>query len=67
MCDGWRPRLHGKRDQVHDDLATLRHSLVTRFLAKNPGDTAALTTILGHADISTTIRHLHPNAQGVQG
>ncbi len=45
---------------------TLRHSFATRFLAKNQGDITTLTTILGHANISTTTRHLHPNAQRVQ-
>ena len=46
---------------------TLRHSFATRFLAKNQGDIATLATILGHANISTTTRYLHPNAQRVQG
>jgi integrase/recombinase XerC len=46
---------------------TLRHKFVTRFLAKNQGDTATLTTILGHANISTTTRYLHPRVQRVQG
>jgi len=45
---------------------TLRHSFATRFLAKNQGDIAKLATILGHANISTTTRYLHPNAQRVQ-
>jgi site-specific recombinase XerD len=44
----------------------LRHSFATRFLAKNQGDIATLATILGHANISTTTRYLHPNAQRVQ-
>lgn len=46
---------------------TLRHSFATRFLAKNQGDIATLATILGHANISTTTRYLHPNALQVQG
>jgi site-specific recombinase XerD len=45
---------------------TLRHSFATRFLTKNQGDIATLATILGHANISTTTRYLHPNAQQVQ-
>ena len=45
---------------------TLRHSFATRFLTKNQGDIATLATILGHANISTTTRYLHPNAQRVQ-
>jgi len=45
---------------------TLRHSFAARFLAKNQGDIATLATILGHANISTTTRYLHPNAQQVQ-
>jgi len=44
----------------------LRHSFATRFLAKNQGDIATLATILGHANISTTTRYLHPNAHRVQ-
>jgi len=45
---------------------TLRHSFATRFLAKNQGDIATLATILGHTNISTTARYLHPSAQRVQ-
>ena len=45
---------------------TLRHSFATRFLAKNQGDIAMLATILGHANISTTTRYLHQNAQRAQ-
>jgi site-specific recombinase XerD len=40
--------------------------LGTCFLAKNQGDIATLATIFGHADISTTKRYLHANAQRVQ-
>ncbi|MEI8084517.1 MAG: tyrosine-type recombinase/integrase, partial [Actinomycetes bacterium] len=43
-----------------------RHSFATRFQVKNQGDIATLATILGHANISTTTRYLHPNAQRVQ-
>jgi site-specific recombinase XerD len=45
---------------------TLRHFFATRFLQKNGGDIATLASILGHANISTTTRYLHPNAQRVQ-
>jgi integrase/recombinase XerD len=45
---------------------TLRHSLATRFLAKNQGDIVTLAMILGHANISTTARYLHPDAQRIQ-
>ncbi len=45
---------------------TLRHSFATRFLTKNQGDIATLATILGHTNISTTTRYLHPNAKRVQ-
>ena len=45
---------------------TLRHSFATRFLAKDQGDIATLATILGHANINTTTRYLHPNAQRMQ-
>lgn len=44
----------------------LRHYFVTRFLERNQGDIATLATVLGHANISTTTRYLHPNAQRVQ-
>ena len=44
----------------------LRHSFATKFLAKNQGDIATLATILGHANVSTTTRYLHPNAQRVR-
>ena len=44
----------------------LRHYFATRFLEKNQGDIATLATVLGHANISTTTRYLHPNAQRVQ-
>jgi site-specific recombinase XerD len=46
---------------------TPRHSFATRFLAKNQGDIATLATILGHSNISTTTRYLHPSAKRVQG
>ena len=42
---------------------TLRHSFATRFLAKNQGDIATLAMLLGHANISTTTRYLHPDAR----
>jgi site-specific recombinase XerD len=45
---------------------TLRHYFATRFLEKNPGNIATLATVLGHANISTTTRYLHPNATQVQ-
>jgi site-specific recombinase XerD len=45
---------------------TLRHSFATRFVAKNQGDIAALATILGRANISTTTRYVHSNARRVQ-
>lgn len=44
---------------------TLRHSFATRFLAKNQGNITTLATLLGHANISTTTRYLHPNVQRV--
>ena len=46
---------------------TLRHSFATRFLVKNQGDIATLATILGHANISTKTRYLHPDASGCRG
>jgi len=44
----------------------LRHYFATRFLERNQGDIATLATVLGHANISTTTRYLHPNAHRVQ-
>ncbi len=45
---------------------TLRHTFATRFLQKNGGDIATLANLLGHSNVSTTTRYLHPNAARVQ-
>jgi site-specific recombinase XerD len=47
-------------------LHALRHSIATRFLAKNQGDIATPAMILGHVNISTPTRHPYPNAKRVQ-
>lgn len=44
---------------------TLRHTFATRFLEKG-GDLATLRDILGHANLSTTSRYVHSNAQKMQ-
>ena len=44
---------------------TLRHSFATRFLQRG-GDLATLQALLGHANLSTTARYLHPNATQMQ-
>jgi site-specific recombinase XerD len=44
----------------------LRHTFATRYLEHSDGDIRSLQDILGHANLETTARYLHPSAERVQ-
>lgn len=56
-----------QRAGIEQDVTphTLRHTFATRFLEQG-GDLATLRDILGHANIATTSRYLHSNANKMQ-
>ncbi len=51
----------GRRVTPH----TLRHTFATRTLRKGKADLATLSHLLGHANLTTTARYLHPDQASV--
>jgi integrase/recombinase XerD len=43
----------------------LRHTFATQYL-RNGGDVVRLSIILGHSDVSTTMKYLHPLTEDIQ-
>jgi integrase len=57
LADAWPSR----RGQTEVTLHILRHTFATRALQQTNIDLATLSRILGHENLTTTARYLHPN------
>ncbi len=44
---------------------TLRHTFAVRYMEESNGDIAGLAKVLGHENISTTTRYLHPTQEKI--
>jgi site-specific recombinase XerD len=47
-------------------LHTLRHTFATRYLETDGANLKDLQRLMGHSDIKTTQRYLHPNEEQIR-